>query len=418
MPDHDFSIQGIQDLPSRSLDRPDAVGVSLPALSRRSALASLAAGALAACAPGRGMMPIASPRREMLVYIGMHGSQIRAAHFDPVTGSLTAIGPVADQSAPTWAVRHPSLDILYYVREDGNDGSQSGAVCAYRIDRASGGLRLLNETIAQGGGTTHLHLDAPSMTIIASNFGGGTVSAIPIMADGRLGAVSSVLVEQGSGPHRRQSSPHPHGAAMDPTGQYALVADLGADRIFVHRFDRATRALLYDRPDQQLDFVAWPGSGPRHIAFHPNGRLMFALTELSGELMTFRWEPERGALRQIDTRTASSSGFTGERSLSELAISADGKLLYLTDRGENTIVVHAIDPSSGALTFLQRISCGGEFPWHFAIDQTGSWILVANERSNRIETFRINATTGRVVPTGTGLDTPKPVHILFAGVLA
>lgn len=405
-------------MPNRPLARPDAVGVSLPALSRRSALAGLAAGVLAACAPGRGVVPIASPRREMLVYIGMHGSQIHAARFDLATGSLTAVGPVADQSAPTWAVRHPTLDILYYVREDGNDGSQSGAVCAYRVDRAAGGLRLLNETIAQGGGTTHLYLDAPSMTIVASNFGGGTVSAIPILADGRLGAVSSVLVEQGSGPHRRQTYPHPHGAAMDPTGQYALVADLGADRIFVHRFDRQARALLYDRPDQQLDFVARPGSGPRHIAFHPNGRLMFALTELSGELMTFRWEPERGALRQIDARTASSPGFTGERSLSELAISADGKLLYLTDRGENMIVVHAIDPSSGALTYLQRISCGGEFPWHFAIDPTGNWILVANERSNRIETFRIDAATGHVAPAGTGLDTPKPVHLLFAGEIA
>lgn len=403
---------------NRSLDRPDALGVSFPALSRRSALAGLAAGVLAACAPGRGVMPIAPSRREMLVYIGMHGSQIRAARFNPATGALTAIGPVADQSAPTWAVRHPTLDILYYVREDGNDGSQSGAVLAYRIDRATGGLRLLNETIAQGGGTTHLHLDAPSMTIVASNFGGGTVSAIPILADGRLGAVSSVLVERGSGPHRRQAYPHPHGAAIDPTGHYALVADLGADRIFVHRFDRPARALLYDRPDQQLDFVARPGSGPRHIAFHPNGRLMFALTELSGELMTFRWEADQGRLRLIDARIASSPAFAGERSLSELAISADGRLLYLTDRGENMIVVHAIDPDSGTLTFLQRISCAGEFPWHFAIDPTGGWMLVANEHSNRIETFRIDATTGHVAPAGTGLDTPKPVHLLFAGEIA
>jgi 6-phosphogluconolactonase len=402
-------------LRNRSLDRPDTVGVSPPALSRRTALASLVAGVLAACAPVRAVMPIASPHRKMLVYIGMHGGQIHAARFDPVTGSLTAIGPVADQSAPTWAVRHPTLDILYYVREDGNDGSQSGAVCAYRIDRASGGLRLLNETVAQGGGTTHLYLDAPSMTIVASNFGGGTVSAIPILTDGRLGAVSSVLVEQGSGPHRRQTYPHPHGAAVDPTGQYALVADLGADRIFVHRFDRPTRALLYDRPDRQLDFVARPGSGPRHVVFHPNGSLMFALTELSGELMTFRWEHELDRLRLIDARIASSPGFAGERSLSELAISADGKLLYLTDRGENMIVVHAIDPNSGALTFLQRISCAGEFPWHFAIDPTGGWMLVANEHSNRIETFRIDAVTGHVAPAGTGLDTPKPVHLLFAG---
>ncbi|MFD2138450.1 lactonase family protein [Novosphingobium resinovorum] len=117
-------------------------------------------------------------------------------------------------------------------------------------------------------------------------------------------------------------------------------------------------------------------------------------------------------------RSTSSSGFAGERSASELAISADGTILYLTDRGENTIVVHAIDPETGKLTFLQRIACGGEFPWHFAIAPSGSWMLVANERSNRIEVFSIDAATGHVAPTRNGLDMPRPVHILFAGEIA
>lgn len=380
--------------------------------SRRHVLAGLAAGAAVAktnVAIARG--------RDLLVYVGMHGHQIHAARFDPTAGALSMIGPVAELSAPTWAVAHPSDDILYYVREDGNDQSRSGAVDAYRIDRATGGLRHLGETIAQGGGTTHLYLDRPSMTLLVANFGGSTVSTIPVLVDGRLGAISSVLVEIGSGPLERQTHPHPHAVTVDPSGRFALVADLGADRIFVHRFDREARLLRYDRPDEHLHYATAPGSGPRRVVFHPNGRLMFALTELSGELMTFAWNAATGTLRLLDSRTTSTPGFAGEKSVSELAISTDGRRLYLTDRGENTIVVHALDPDSGKLTFRQRLACGGEFPWHFAIDPSGRWMLVANERSNRIELFRIDA-AGRVVATGTGLDTPKPVHILFAGSLA
>jgi 6-phosphogluconolactonase len=384
--------------------------------SRRGVLKGLAGGGAAALLPG--IASAAMRTRELLVYIGMHGSRIHAARLDPAAGTLTPIGPVAEQSAPTWAVLHPAGEIVYYVREDGNDGAQSGAVAAYRIDRATGGLDPIGETIAQGGGTTHIHLDAPSMTIVAANFGGSTVSTIPIRGDGRLGAVSSVLIEHGTGPLRRQTRPHPHGVAVDPSGRFALVADLGADRIFVHRFDRQARALRYDRPDQRLDYVAAPGAGPRHVAFHPNGTLMFALTELSGELMTFRWNAAEGALALIDRRTTSTPGFTGEKSVSELAISADGRFLYLTDRGENMIVVHAIDPASGRLDFRQRLSCGGHFPWHFAIDPSGAWMLVANEQSNRVELFAIDRATGHVGYARTGLDLPKPVHILFAGHMA
>lgn len=387
------------------------------AASRRSLLGGLVAGGLAMTGAGRALTAgSASPT--MLVYFGMHGNQIHAARFDSRLGKLTMIGPVADQSAPTWAVRHPSADMLYYVREDGNDGSVSGGVVAYRIDRVSGGLHRMGETIAQGGGTTHLHIDAPSMTIVGANFGGSTVSTIPIRADGSLGPVSSVLVEHGSGPMKRQSYSHPHGVAIDPTGNFALVPDLGADRIFVHAFDRNARALRYDRPDRDLHYRAAPGSGPRHVLFHPGGRLMFALTELSGELLTFRWNGESGELTLIDARSTSTPGFSGEKSASELAISADGSKLYLTDRGENTIVVHAIDPLTGKLTLLQRTSCLGEFPWHFAIDPSGSWMLVANERSNRVEVFAIDRATGRVTPTRGGIDMAKPVHVLFAGEIA
>jgi 6-phosphogluconolactonase (cycloisomerase 2 family) len=397
--------------------RPTGLAASLPAWSRRTLLGSLAFGGLAACAGGR-PLAVGGPGRQALVYLGMHGSQIHAARFDCASGALTMIGAVAEQSAPTWGLSHPAADMVYYVREDGNDGRQSGAVVAYRINRATGGLGLVGETIAQGGGTTHLHLDVPSMTLVAANFGGSTVSTIPIRTNGALGEVSSVLVEHGSGPMKRQSYSHPHGVVVDPTGNFVLVPDLGADRIFVHRFDRTGRALRYDRPDEQLDYIAAPGSGPRHVLFHPNGRIMFALTELSGELLTFQWDGASGALRLIDARSTSSPTFVGERSASELAISADGTVLYLTDRGENTIVVHAIEPETGKLTFLQRTGCGGEFPWHVAIAPSGAWMLVANERSNRIEVFDIDAATGHVAPTRNGLDMPRPAHILFAGDMA
>lgn len=345
-----------------------------------------------------------------LVYVGMDGVQLRALRFDAVTGDLSMVGPVADVPKPRWAVAHPLLPVLY-VAGDGN-GSE-GSVIAFSVDRVTGGLTKVNEVAAGGGGTTHLWLDAPSMTLLASNFGGGSASSFAINQDGSLGARVSTLKATGSGPHRRQASPHAHGAVIDPSGRYALVSDLGADRVFIYGFDRATHAISLDDKAAPRSFAAPAGSGPRRVVFGLDGRFAYVLNELSADILTLRWDAPQGRMVQAQTLPMGSPGFQGAKSGSEIAVSADGRFVYASNRGENTLQVYRVDLDSGLLSLVQRLPSGGELPWNFAIHSSGKWMLVANQRSNAVAVFRIDPDTGMLAEAGPSVDSPAPVSVTF-----
>lgn len=361
-----------------------------------------AAGATAA-APG------AAPQTE-LVYVGMQERQIRALRFDPATGALTALGAVAEGLRSTWTLAHPTLPVLYAVDDD---NTREGSVTAFAVDRATGALTRLNEVASGGSGTTYLSLDAPSMTLLAANFGGGSSSSIALQRDGRLGARVSTIRETGSGPHRRQTSAHAHGIVVDPSGRYALVSDLGADRIFIYSFERATHEMSRDDSANPPPFVAAPGSGPRHIAFAPDGRMAYLLNELTAEIVALRWNAAQGALTLVQSQPISSASFEGVKSGAEVATSHDGRFVYVADRGENTLLTYRVQPDSGALTLVQRVASGGERPWHFAIHASGQWMLVANQRSGKVNVFRIDPASGKLADTGHAADIPSPVSLTF-----
>jgi 6-phosphogluconolactonase len=348
---------------------------------------------------------LASPARD-LVYIGMHGSEITAARFDATHGTLSKIGPVASVARPTWAVAHPTLPILYSVNEQAN-----GTVLAFTVNPVTGALTKLSEVDSGGGGTTNLWLDRPSMTLLAANYGGGSVSTLPIRADGSLATLTSTNKATGSGPSRRQQSPHAHSVTIDPSGTFALVADLGADRIFVYPFDRATHALGTDDTAHSRHFVAAPGSGPRHMAFHPGGRFLYLLNELTAEIQAFAWDATRGRLTLVETLSTNSPGFSGEASAAEVAVSQDGRFVYASNRGESTLLAYRVNRTTGRLTLIQRLSAEGELPWSFALHRSGHWMLVANERTNTVNVFRITPATGRLSATTHSIETTKPVSI-------
>lgn len=349
----------------------------------------------------------------LLVYIGMHGSEIRVGHFDPAKGTLTVDGPVAQVPRPTWTVAHPTLPILYSVNEVGNDGKSNGSVYAFHIDRKTGALTKIGEVDAGGGGTTFLTLDPRSHTLFAANFGGGSVATIPINPDGTLGQRTSLVQDIGTGPHKRQTSPHAHAAEIDPTGHFVLVSDLGADRLFVYPFDAATHTLSLPAKGAEHHYIAPPGSGPRHTVFSPDGHYVYLLNELTADLVSFRWDGARGVPTQIDRRSTNSAGFTGESSVSEIAVSPDGRFLYAGNRGENTLVVYALNRATGKPTLIQRISGGGDTPWSFSFDPGHRWLLVANEHSGKIAVFSVNRATGKLTDTKARVDTPSPVSITF-----
>jgi 6-phosphogluconolactonase len=348
-----------------------------------------------------------------LVYVGSQGNQLRALRFDAGSGRLSTIGPVADGLRPTWTVAHTSLPVLYAVDDD---SAKPGSVSAFSIDRASGALRKLNDAPTGGAGATYLWLDALSGTLLAANFGGGSASSIAVQADGSLGTLVSTIKATGSGPHRRQAAPHAHSAAIDPSGRYALVPDLGADRVFIYAFDRATRALtpLPDTPAGGVRaYAALPGSGPRHLVFSADGRFVWLLNELSAEVTTLRWDASQATLTPLQTLAASSAEFTGVKSGAEILLSPDGRFVYVEDRGERTLVVYRVNAETGELSFVQRIATGGEVPWGMAIHPSGKWLLVAHQRSGTVNVFRIDTASGRLDSTGESVEAPTPVSITF-----
>jgi 6-phosphogluconolactonase len=348
-----------------------------------------------------------------LFFIGTQGNQIQAARLDTRTGTMTLVGPVGDLERPTWLVRHPQLPILYSVSEVGGDGKSDGKIVAFHINRGTGTLTRTSEAGAGGGGTTNLWFDAKSRTALAANFGGATVSSIAVRPDGSLGALASVIKITGSGPHRRQQSPHPHGVTVDPSGRYALLADLGVDKLFVYPLDPRTHKLSENGPDGPHHFALPPGAGPRHFVFHPNGRFVYLLGELTAQIFALRWDAKAGRLSQIEALSLDTPGYAGNRSAAEVRVSRDGRFAYSSNRGESAIVVHAIDPRTGMLSEVQRIKSGGENPWTFTLHPDGRWMVVANQRSDKLNLFRVDPRTGLLAETGASLAVTKPVNITF-----
>jgi 6-phosphogluconolactonase len=342
------------------------------------------------------------------VYVGSQGNQLRALRFDAETGKLADAGVVAEGLRPTWTTAHPRLPVLYAV--DDQPGKE-GAVAAFAIHRATGALSKLNDAPSGGAGATYLWLDAPSNTLLVANFGGGSASSIALRADGGLGALVSTIKATGSGPHRRQTSPHAHSAAVDPSGRYALVPDLGADRVFVYPLDRAAHTLSPDEAGRA--YLAPPGSGPRHLVFSADGRFVWLLNELTAEVTTLRWDAQQGRLTPVQTLQTSSAEFTGARSGAEIVLSPDGRFVYVEDRGESSLVVYRVDAASGELAFVQRIASGGEVPWSMAIHASGKWLLVAHQRSNSVNVFSVDRASGLLANTGESAAAPAAVSLTF-----
>ena len=353
-------------------------------------------------------------RASELFYIGTQGSGpgngVFGARLDETTGRLSPLGLMAQIDRPTWLLVNPHLPVIYSVSEVGNDGKSQASVYSFAVDPESGALKPINHVQSGGGGATHLALDAAAQSLFVANFGTGQLSLLPIGPDGGLLPAASVQTEHGTGPHPRQAAPHAHGVAVSPDGRFVLEANFGADRVFIYRLDGAKRTLT-PAPDATVIFP--PGSGPRHILFHPNGRLVFVNAELAGGLNVYRWDQGKGRMDLVQTLTTDSSKDPGQRSSAEMALSRDGSHLYVSNRGDNTLAVYAVNARTGALTAIQRIADPGQIPWSFAIDPSGRWIIVANQASNAVAVLKIDPASGSLSPTGQTLPVPIPVQITF-----
>ncbi|QJT00116.1 lactonase family protein [Streptomyces asoensis] len=381
--------------------------------SRRTFLGALAASAAAGVPLSAAPPAEAAPNGVAdLLYVGTWGvGQVHALRFDPVRATMTPVGPVAQVSS-NWVVAHPTEAVLYVA-----GGEPGGIIRVFRIDTASGALHQFGEIETEStpvGGLAYMGVDVRSKTLLAADFPAGTVVSVPIGRDGGLGAVASRVQDTGSGPHPRQQGPHAHHVVTDPSGRFALVPDFGADRVFVHRFDRDTRVLSAGTPDGSRAYATAPGSGPRRVSFHPNGRTVYLLNELTADIQALDWNADDGVLTHLQSLSTDAPGHTGATSAAELAISRDGRFVYTSNRGENTLVVFSTDRRTGLLTQVQRTPCAGLVPWSFSLHPGGRWLFVANQAGNTVNLFSVDPGSGQLTDTGAFVPVPKPDCITFS----
>lgn len=343
-----------------------------------------------------------------LVFIGTQGDAILGARLDGASGRLSYIGPLAKLERPTWLVTDPTRPLLYSVSEIGNYTVERGSVHSFVIDPASGRLDALGQADSGGNGATYLSYDARAKALFVANFGKGQVAAIPVRDDGRLAPASSVVTDYGTGPSSKQLDPHAHAAILDPGGRFVLTPDMGADRLFVYRYDTQTGTL--SPADPPFEYTG-PATGPRHFVFSADGRFVFLLAELSSELRVLRWDAAQGRLTPVQTAPVDVSE---PRSAAEIVASRDGRFLYVSSRAANRIIVFGVDRDSGAVSRLQEIASGGDSPRSFGIDPSGRWMVVGNQASQTLTVFSIDAVSGRLSPVGEPLQVPqKPVAFAF-----
>jgi len=381
---------------------------------------------LVLCAPLVVFSPAESSRKsaakgQYLVYVGTYTTKteskgIYAFQFDPATGKMTAPALAAESPDPSFVAVHPGGKYLYAVNEAG----KNSMVSAFALDAASGKLTLLNRLPALGEDPCYISFDRSGKFVLIANYSAGNVAVFPILPDGKLGEHTAVVQDSGAlGPNKeRQEAPHTHWIEPSAHNRFVYVADLGLDRILIYRFDAAKGTLTPGEksgpanPGDPFSATLNPGTGPRHAAFSRDGNFMFVLGELNSNVTVFK-NDARETFRQVQQISALPAGFSGRNDAAEIAIHPNGKFLYTSNRGHESIAVFAIEPKTGTLTLVADVPTGGKEPRHFALDPTGQYLLAENQLSGNIVEFHIDPVTGKLTATGEVLQVPSPVCVAF-----
>jgi 6-phosphogluconolactonase len=365
----------------------------------------------------RAQTPQTAPAKgQYIAFVGTYtaktGSKgIYAYRFDSVKGQLTAIGVAAETVDPSFLAVHPNGKYLYAVNEIGTfNGSAAGAVSAFAIDAKSGSLKFLNQVSTHGPGPCHVSLDKTGNYVLVANYDGGSIASFPVQGDGSLGTKSGFVQHSGSGPDKtRQEGPHAHWIGTSPDNRFALAVDLGLDEVVVYGFDSSKGIFT---PNLSGFAKVKPGAGPRHLAFHPDGKFAYVLSEMESSVTVFAYQAKNGTFSTLQTISALPKDYTGRKEAAEIAVHPSGKFLYTSNRGHDSIAIFEIE-KKGMLRSLGQVLTGGKTPRHFAIDPTGNYLLAENQESNNIVVFHIDGATGSLTPTGQTVDVPSPVCITF-----
>ena len=362
-----------------------------------------------------GTVAIAAPAEgnEIAVYFGTYtgpkSKGIYRSLLDLASGKLSVPTLAAEIEQPSFLALHPNKRFLYAVNETGEGRRGTGQVTAFAIG-ADGKLTQLNQQPSRGSAPCHLVVDRTGKTLLLANYGGGSVAAFPIGPDGRLGESSAFVQHSGSSTNpQRQKAPHAHSINLDAANRFAVAADLGLDKVLVYRFDAAKGTLA---PNEPPSTSVKAGSGPRHFAFHPNGRNAYVINEMASTVTAFQYDAAQGVLKEVQTLSTLPKSYTGDTSTAEVQVHPSGKFLYGSNRGHDSIAVFAIE-ANGTLRYVENTSTGGKTPRNFGISPDGKYLLAANQQTNNVVVFRIDPKSGHLSSTGNTLEVPSPVCVKF-----
>ena len=338
------------------------------------------------------------------------GDGIHVYRVDPATGAWTHVQHVGDLVNPSYLALSGDQRFLYSVHGDGDYAT------AFALDRASGEAKLIGKAATAGKNGVRQAVDPSGKFLIVANYSSGSVAVLPIMPDGSLKDQHQLVPLPGEpGPHKvEQASSHPHDIVFDPSGRFVLVADKGLDRVFVFRFDAASGRLTPAEPDS---VKTRPQAGPRHLAFHPKLPIVWVLNELDSTIATYRWDGERGTLAPLQVMSTLPTDFTGYSTAAEIAVAPDGRFVYSSNRGHDSVSIYGADADKGLLTRMGWAPTQGKVPRFIGLDPAGRYLNAANEQGDTVVTFRVEtgAGAGFLVPTGQVIKNASPVTIVFTG---
>lgn len=356
------------------------------------------------------------PPQRLWVYVGCYtrndAEGIGQYELDLGSGALRKLAVTPGVKNPSFVAIHPSRKFLYSVAEvDAVAGKPGGAIAAFVIDADTGKLRQLNAVSTGGAGPCHLIVDKAGRHVLAANYGGGSVCALGIADDGQLTPATAFVQHVGSSVLPRQQGPHAHSINLDAANRFAVAADLGLDKLLVYRFDVERGTLTpNDPPSTSLP----PGAGPRHFAFHPDGRHAYVINEINQTLTALDYDAESGRLTPIHALSTLPEGLVVEgNSTAEVVVHPSGKFVYGSNRGHDSIAIFAIDAATGRITARGHQSTRGKTPRNFAIEPTGQFLLAANQQSGTIAVFRIDQQSGALDPVGEVVEATAPVCLRF-----
>lgn len=341
-------------------------------------------------------------------YTGPGGKGIYAYRFNTASGELKPAGVAAEIASPSFLTVDAGGHFLYAVNEAGREGM----VSAFSIDHATARLTLINQVSSKGGGPCHLALDATGHWLAVANYGTGSVAVLPVDGDGRLGEAVAFDQHRGSSVNKaRQEGPHAHEVVFSPDNRFLLVPDLGLDQVLIYRFDAGTGRIA---PNDPPFAVVAPGSGPRHLAFHPNGKVVYVLNEMASTVTAFRYDAAKGALAEFETLSALPANFKQKSTAAEIAVNAAGTAVYASNRGHDSIALFDIQPELFRLAEPEHTPTLGKTPRHFALAPDGRFLVVSNQDSGNIEVFRVHVRSAELTPTRfRPVEQPSPVCLVF-----